>query len=565
MDNLLPIVLLLSMASAVITLIATPQGNQKLAGPIALALALIPLALVALIVAHFNYPGAAPVGAAAGGVGGGGGDWQFLYEYTWLPLLGLKVSLGVDAISLWLVVLTAVLTPVSILASFNYIKERQREFYTWMLVLHAGMLGVFMARDLLLFYLFFEFTLIPMFFIIGIWGGPDRRKAASKFFLFTFAGSVLTLASLIYIAYLNSPHTGGHISFAMDDLYKYSPLIPAGTQYILFLGLLAGFAVKVPLFPVHTWLPLAHTEAPTAGSVILAGVLLKLGTYGLLRFALPVLPAATWHFAPAIGAVCVVGIIYGALVSWAQGDMKKLIAYSSVSHLAFCVLGMFALTKEGLTGSVLYMINHGLSTGALFLVVGMIYERYHTRDMNLVGGIVRRAPALGFFCVFFVFSSVALPGLNGFISEFLVLLGTFISGQAPRADGTFGGNLGPAYAVPAATGVILGAVYLLYWAGRVVYGPLKEPAHDAAYGGTGHEPVKDLSLREWVVLAPVAALVIFMGVYPSPVIDSIQPPVARVADSVTPETVKLAGTAIAAGSPGAPGPAPVDAQLVVKP
>ncbi len=512
---IIPLMLLVTLVIAVITPLLTPRGNPKAAGPIAFVLSLIPLAFVIYMVATFPHLGDTHVR-----------NWNFTFERDWLPALGLKVSFGVDAISLWLMVLTAVLTPISILASFNYIKERQPEFYAWMLALHLGMLGVFAAHDILLFYLFFEFTLIPMFFIIGIWGGQDRRRAAGKFFLFTFAGSVLTLASLIYIAYLNSPYTGGHISFSIDDLYAFSPHIPVHLQYILFLGLLAGFAVKVPLFPVHTWLPLAHTEAPTAGSVILAGVLLKLGTYGLLRFALPVLPAATIHFAPWIAGVCIVGIIYGALVSWAQGDMKKLIAYSSVSHLAFCVLGMFALTTIGLTGSVLYMLNHGLSTGALFLCVGMIYERYHTRDMNLVGGIVRRAPALGFFCIFFVFSSVALPGLNGFVSEFMVLVGTFVSGQVGHTGEVFGGNLGPKFAIPATTGVILGAVYLLYWAGRVVFGPLKEPAHEGGHGG--HEPVRDLSLREWAVLTPMAVMIVYMGVYPRVVIDSLQAPVMHV-------------------------------------
>jgi len=511
-DTTLPLMLGLTLAAALVTLVATPKSNQKHAGPISFILSLIPLGMVPMLFPRWDVRF--------------GSEWSHKFEYDWLPTLGLKLSMGVDNISLWLIVLTAVLTPIAILASFNYIKERQREFYSWMLVLHAAMLGVFMARDLLLFYLFFEFTLIPMFFIIGIWGGAERRKAAGKFFLFTFSGSVLTLASLVYIAYLNAQHTGGHISFAMEDLYKYSPLIKPDVQYILFLGLLAGFAVKVPLFPVHTWLPLAHTEAPTAGSVILAGVLLKLGTYGMLRFAVPVLPAATQHFAPMIAVLCIIGIIYGALVSWAQGDMKKLIAYSSVSHLAFCVLGMFALTNEGITGSVLYMLNHGLSTGALFLVVGMIYERYHTRDMSLVGGIARRTPALGFFCIFFVFSSVALPGLNGFVSEFLVLVGTFCSGQTNMTGVHFGGNLGPAYAIPAATGVILGAVYLLYWAGRVVFGPLKEPAH---HGDEPHVPVKDLSFREWAVLVPIAVLIIFMGISPAPVINSIQPAVSQLA------------------------------------
>src|SRR6185312_7758169 len=271
-------------------------------------------------------------------------------------------------------------------------------------------------------------TLIPMFFIIGIWGGAERRKAAGKFFLFTFAGSVLTLAALIYIAFLNSK-VSHHLSFAMDDLYQYSPLIAPATQHILFLGLLAGFAVKVPLFPVHTWLPLAHTEAPTAGSVILAGVLLKLGTYGLFRLAVPIglLSTSAGVVFPGlvhvVGVFCVIGVIYAALVAWVQPDIKKLVAYSSVSHLGFCVLGLFALTDIGMQGSVLYMINHGLSTGAMFLVIGMIYDRYHTRDINELSGLARRMPVLAFFFVFFVMASIGLPGLNGFWSEFLTILG----------------------------------------------------------------------------------------------------------------------------------------------
>ncbi len=536
-SNLIPILVALPVIGAIITLLTVKAGgaNAKVAGPVALVCSLFPLGIVLFMLAHF--PGLGGPGVSA--------QWHYNFDYNWLPNLGIHFTMGIDTIGLWLMVLTAVLTPISILASFNYIKERQPEFYAWMLFLHAGMLGVFAAHDALVFYLFFEFTLIPMFFIIGIWGGADRRRAAGKFFLFTFAGSVLTLVSLIYLAYIfchgftdasgKSLIVGtGFFSFQLEDLQTVGALLPLKVQCWVFLGLLAGFSVKVPLFPVHTWLPLAHTEAPTAGSVILAGVLLKLGTYGMLRFALPVLPQATLYFAPGIAVVCIIGIIYGALVSWAQGDMKKLIAYSSVSHLAFCVLGMFALTKEGLTGSVLYMLNHGLSTGALFLVVGMIYERYHTRDMDKVGGIVRRVPALGFFAIFFVFSSVALPGLNGFVSEFLVLVGTFVSGQTAKDGTPFGGNLGPAYAIPAATGVILGAVYLLYWAGRVVFGPLKEPPHEAGPDGDthAHEPVKDLSIREWLVLAPMAALIVYMGVYPRVVIDSLQPPVTALANTV---------------------------------
>ena len=518
--------LLVPLVGVGLVVFCTPKGKGIVAGWLALAVSLVGLGVVVKMLADFDY--------------GRGDKVHFVVLQEWLPTFGVKMALGVDAISLWLIVLTAVLTPISILASFNYIKERQREFYAWMLMLHVAMLGVFCARDILLFYLFFEFTLIPMFFIIGIWGGADRRKAAGKFFLFTFAGSVLTLVSLLYLAHVYAvgypapdsltPLVAAHgqMSFMIDDLYAVGKALPFLVQAVVFLGLLAGFAVKVPLFPFHTWLPLAHTEAPTAGSVILAGVLLKLGTYGLLRFAVPMLPAATQFFAPWIAGVCIVGIVYGALVSWVQGDMKKLIAYSSVSHLGFCVLGMFALTEVGLNGSVLYMINHGLSTGALFLVVGMIYERYHTRDMEQLSGLARRLPALGFFAVFFVVSSVALPGLNGFISEFMVLLGTFMSGQTGANGVAYGGRLGPMFAIPAATGVILGAVYMLYWAGRVVYGPLKEPQGDHE---EGHAVVKDLSLREWIVLTPMAVLVVVLGVAPNLVLASLGPAVRLVQEA----------------------------------
>jgi len=539
---LIPILVLLPIIGALVTLLATPKGNQKLAGPISLIASLVPLAAVVCMVWRFPGIVTGKLDAAC----------HYNFVIDWVPQFGIRFSMGADTISLWLVVLTGILTPLAILGSFNYIKERQREFYAWLLVLHAGMLGVFCAKDILLFYLFFEFTLIPMFFIIGIWGGTERRKAAGKFFLFTFAGSVLTLASLLYLAFIFTNgysavvdgktieyvKASGLVSFAFEDLYKVGAALPLHLQVILFLGLMAGFSVKVPLFPVHTWLPLAHTEAPTAGSVILAGVLLKLGTYGILRFALPMLPAASYQLAPYIAVICIIGIIYGALVSWVQGDMKKLIAYSSVSHLGFCVLGMFALNREGITGSVLYMINHGLSTGALFFVVGMIYERYHTRDMNQISGLVRRVPALGFFAIFFVMSSVALPGLNGFISEFLVLVGTFASGtKRDLVVGEVLGNLGPWFAVPATTGVILGAVYLLYWAGRVIFGPLKEPAHEAhgeedTHAAGGHHTVKDLSLREWVVLTPIAILVVFLGVYPKVITDSLQAPVTQLAKQI---------------------------------
>src|ERR1700722_2830716 len=336
-----------------------------------------------------------------------------------------------------------------------------------MLLLLAAMVGVFVSRDLLLFYAFFELTLIPMFFIIGIWGGPDRRRAAGRFFLFTFTGSVFTLAAAIYLG----------LKFGTFDIAGITMAARNGLstteRYWIVLGFLGGFAVKVPLFPVHTWLPLAHTEAPTAGSVILAGVLLKLGTYGLLVLAVPIgliragqppIHQPLIHF---IAAICVIGIISGALCAWVQPDIKKLVAFSSVSHLGFCVLGLFALNDIGMQGSVLYMINHGLSTGAMFLVIGMIYDRYHTRDIDELSGLARIMPKLAFFFIFFTMSSIWLPGTNGFVSEFLSILGAFTST-----------HLGMAYAIPAALGVILGAVYMLHMAARVIFGPLQTPHVD---------------------------------------------------------------------------------------
>jgi len=371
-----------------------------------------------------------------------------------------------------------------------------------------------------------------MFFLIGIWGGSDRRRAAGRFFLFTFAGGVFTLAATVYLGVMAG-------TFDIDSVVRFAQTnLSATARWWVMLGLLAGFAVKTPLFPVHTWLPLAHTEAPTAGSVILAGVLLKLGTYGILILAVPIGlvnagGAATFpHLIHIVGVICIIGVIYGALCAWVQPDIKKLVAYSSVSHLGFCVLGIFALTDIGMQGSVLYMINHGLSTGAMFLVIGMIYDRYHTRDINQLSGLGRVMPVLAFFFIFFTMASIGLPGLNGFWSEFLTILGAFTSH-----------NLGPVYGSVAALGVILGAVYMLHMAARVIFGPLRVPAVDHGHGqadqgqsastdhhGQGHDgpssPAKnDINWREIGVLIPIAAAILVLGVFPNIVLTRMLQPV----------------------------------------
>lgn len=441
------------------------------------------------------------------------------------PLLvsGVRVRyhVGLDPISAPLVALTALLVPLSIWCSFASITHRVREYYAWMLLLTTGMFGVFCARDVLLFYIFFEFTLIPLYFLIGIWGGPDRRYAASKFFLYTFAGSVITFAGILYLAIRGMQ--AGVVDF---DLLRLSQLsLSTAEQVWLFAALFCGFAIKVPFFPLHTWLPLAHTEAPTAGSVLLAGVLLKLGTYGFLRFSLPMLPDGSAYWATTMGVLAIAGIIYGALCSWVQQDVKKLVAYSSVSHLGFCMLGMFSFLPAGISGSVLYMVNHGINTGALFLCVGMIYERYHTRDIERIGGLAYRMPILAFFLMIFVLGSVGLPGTNGFVSEFTTLFAAYNSA-----------SLGPWYGALGATGILLGAIYMLYMAGKVLFGPLKEPPGTP---DTSHGLTHDLTPREIAILAPLAVCVFVLGFAPRLITDTLDPAlhsqiVARVEPALKP-------------------------------
>jgi NADH-quinone oxidoreductase subunit M len=469
------------------------------------------------------------------------GQFGFDSSIAWLDVFGVNIHLGVDSVSMMLVLLTTILLPLCVWGSFTAISDRVREYYGWLMMTEAAMIGVFIARDLIFFYISFEFTLIPMFFLIAIWGGKERSWASLKFFLFTFTGSLLTLAGLLYVAWqhqLTSPD--GRWSFEIQRLTEFAAnggLTTTQQVWVLF-ALLAGFAVKVPLFPLHTWLPLAHTEAPTAGSVILAGVLLKLGTYGLYRLTLPMVPdgllaeisLAGIDIIPLrlIAVLSIIGILYAALVCWVQTDIKKLVAYSSVSHLGFCVLGLVALNPLGAQGSVLYMINHGLSTGALFFLVGMIYERYHTRDMDEMSGLARRMPVWAFFMVFFVLSSVGLPGLNGFVSECLCLVGAFTGSPD---NGSYPGILGPWYAAVAGLGMIFAAMYLLYMVGKVVFGPFREPNSGAAGGGHRHRHdvlPPDLSWREIGVLTPLAIICLYIGLRPAPLTDAAQGSIAKI-------------------------------------
>jgi len=415
--------------------------------------------------------------------------YQFVERRAWMPSFGITYHLGVDGISVLLVLLTTFLTPLTMLSAWHAIESRGKEFVITMLLLETGMIGVFVALDLFLFYVFWEAMLVPMYLIIGIWGGGNRVYAAVKFVLYTLAGSLLMLVAILALYFRHGAATGVY-TFDLPVLTQF--ILPAGrAQDLLFLAFALAFAVKVPMFPFHTWLPDAHVEAPTAGSVILAGVLLKMGTYGFLRFCLPLFPHASLRFTPWIFALAVIGIIYGAWVSTVQPDIKKLVAYSSVSHLGFVVLGLFTLTPQGLVGGIVQMVNHGLSTGALFLVVGMLYERRHTRLISEFGGLWKVMPALSALFLIVCLSSMGMPGLNGFVGEFLILLGAF------RVDITL--------AVLATTGIIFAAVYLLWMYQRVIFGVVTNEAN---------RRLPDLSAREWVVLVPILLLILWIGVYP---------------------------------------------------
>jgi NADH-quinone oxidoreductase subunit M len=433
------------------------------------------------------------------------GDMQFLERAPWIKSLGAQYLLGVDGISLLLVLLTSLLMFIATLSSWQAVQKRLKEYYVFLLLLETGMIGVFLSLDLLLFYVFWEVVLVPMYFLIGVWGGERRLYAAIKFFLYTLFGSV---AMLVGILVLRSEYQTFDV---LAMLAAGSSVLPVALQSWVFLAFFLGFAIKVPMFPFHTWLPDAHVEAPTAGSVILAGVLLKMGTYGFLRFSLPLFPETVRRFAPVVVVLALVAIVYGALVSLMQKDMKKLIAYSSVSHMGFVMLGLFALTPLAAKGAVLQMVNHGVSTGALFLVVGVLYERRHTRLISEFGGLASRMPVYAAVFLIMTMSSIGLPGLNGFIGEFMILMGTF--------------PVSWLWTAIAATGIILGAGYMLWLYQRVMFGPLTNPAN---------ESLKDLTLRELATFLPLIVLVFWIGVFPKPFLAVLDKPVEKIIRVVNP-------------------------------
>ena len=479
----------LPLAGAILLLFV--RGDEEQSAPavrkIALTISLLVFAESLLLWSRFNPAS---------------GDFQFVERHAWIPAFGIDYFIGVDGISLLLLVLTGFLTPLALLSSWGSVHKKTKAFSIFVLLLESAMMGVFVSLDLFLFYVFWDAMLVPMYFLIGIWGYERRIYAAIKFILYTMTASVLMLLAILGMAALHASTHGGQYSFDLLKLYELN--VPSHLQIWFFLAFAVAFAVKVPLFPFHTWLPDAHVEAPTAGSVILAGVMLKMGTYGLVRFAFPLFPLAANFFAPYIATLAVIGIIYGALVAMVQPDMKKLVAYSSVSHLGFVVLGICAMNTQGVQGAVYQMLNHGISTGGLFLIVGMLSDRRHTRVIAEFGGLKNVMPRLVAAFLIVTLSSIGLPGLNGFVGEFLILLGAF------RYD--------PRLAAFAATGVILSATYMLWMFQRVNYGPVSNEKNAT---------LADLRPREWAVIVPIIAIAILMGVVPNLFLRPIEPAVER--------------------------------------
>ncbi|MGE5125214.1 MAG: complex I subunit 4 family protein [Betaproteobacteria bacterium] len=509
--HLLSLLVALPVAGAILVAL-TPRAAATLQKTLGLAVSGAVLALSLLLLPGFRDVA----------------TMQFVERAPWIPAWGISYYVGVDGLSLWLVILSTFLTPLALLGSWRSIHDRVREFVVFMLLLEAGMVGVFVALDLFLFYVFWEAMLIPMYFLIGIWGHERRIYAAVKFFLYTFAGSVLML-----VAFLVLYKTAGLGTFGIPELVA-AP-VDSGLQVWLFLACALAFAIKVPMWPFHTWLPDAHVEAPTAGSVILAGVLLKMGGYGFLRLAIPLFPNAAMQFAPLVGVLAVIGILYGALVSLVQPDLKKLVAYSSVSHLGFVMLGIAAFTTTGLVGSVYQMLNHGISTGALFFLVGFLYDRRHTRLISEFGGLKAAMP--WYFAVFLLISlsSIAVPGFNGFVGEFLILMGSW--------------KFSPAMVVAASIGVILAAGYVLWMVKRVFYGELSNPKNQG---------LPDLGAREAFVLVPLVVLALLMGVASPLFTRRIEPAADALVRQVKQQTqpVRAASAAAAAARAAATGAAP---------
>jgi NADH-quinone oxidoreductase subunit M len=441
----------------------------------------------------------------------GNATLQLIDRVDWIPTLNIQYFLGVDGISILMLLLTTFITPLAIISSFSAVEQQVKQYYIFLLLLETGMIGVFLAQDLFLFYIFWEFTLVPMYFLIGIWGGSRRVYASIKFFLYTMAGSLLMLLAILYMGLTND-------TFSVPDLIATrSGFADPDIQRLLFLGFAIAFAIKVPLFPFHSWLPDAHTEAPTAGSIILAGVLLKMGTYGFIRFNLPLFPEASAYFAPTIAILAIIGIIYGAIVSFAQNDVKKLVAYSSVSHLGFVMLGIFSMNELGIAGGLLQGVNHGLSTGALFFLVGILYEQRHTRDMAAFGGVWRAMPIFSILSLIVVLSSMGLPGLNGFVGEFTILLGSI-------GSTVLGGERNAwIYTAFATTGVILAAVYLLKMFQGVFMGPLDNPEN---------KKLRDLNGRELAIFVAFLIFIFWIGIAPAVYFALMDPSVNSLVDGL---------------------------------
>lgn len=488
-----------------VILIFNPK--EKIASKLALVFSLILFALSLVLLSQFNI---------------NTDQLQFVEKVPWIPQLGIEYFVGIDGISLWLVMLSNFLLPLVIIGSMNTVQTRIKSFYASLFLLQASMIGSFLALDLVLFYIFFESSLIPMAMMIGIWGGDKKIYASFKFFIYTMFGSIFMLVSIFCLMLLNKAVTG-QLSSNVLELYRLDIAFVDGrffsTQTLLFLGFAIAFAIKVPMFPVHTWLPDAHVQAPTSGSVILAGVMLKMGTYGFLRFAIPLFPDAATQFAWIFCFLAVVGIIYGALVAMVQTDVKKLVAYSSVSHMGYIILGLFAFNELGLTGALYQMLNHGISTGALFFLVGMIYNRTHTREISNYGGLAKVLPIYTIFFLIITFSSIAVPLTNGFVGEFYILMGSFISN--------------PLWGCLAVSGVVLGATYMLWMVKKVFFGEVNSELT--------HHHLKDLSCSEYLVLVPLVIMVFWMGMFPGHFIQYSEKSLSHLSKNLSNYELKISG------------------------